>query len=185
MTAEQEKLIDEIVEYELEMFLEVQNVGGMSNCQQHPKAFKVMRKMSHSVQDTAFLQSYLSDLKQAKEQQRNFMVEKYALMDNLIPDLMVDDRIDIIVDREAEWRDIMATMYPHIVGREDSAHFRRYLQSELQTLSPESLAAYYDTVVTAFNQGRNLVQERYAYLMQLLGYASLEEREKQLASKTN
>lgn len=183
MTAEQEKLIEEIIDYELEMFLEVQNVGGMANCQQHPKAFRVMRKMSHSVQDTAFLQAYLNDLKQAKEQQRNFMVEKYALMDNLIPNLTEDDRIDIIVDREAEWRDIMAKMYPHIVGREDSAHFRRYLQSELQTLSAASLAAYYETVVTAFNQGRNLVQERYAYLMQLLGYASLDEREKQLAGK--
>ncbi len=134
------------------------------------KAFRVMRKMSHSVQDTAFLQSYLNDLKQAKEQQRNFMVEKYALMDNLIPNLVEDDRIDIIVDREAEWRDTMANMYPHIIG-------------ELQTLSPASLASYYDTVVTAFNQGRNLVQERYAYLMQLLGYASLDEREKQLADE--
>ncbi len=39
MTAEQEKLIEEIIDYELEMFLEVQNVGGMANCQQHQRHF--------------------------------------------------------------------------------------------------------------------------------------------------
>lgn len=184
MTAEQEKLIDEIIEYELKMFLAVQNLGGTANCQQHPKAFKIMRKMSHSVQNIAFLQSYLNDLKQAKEKQRNLMVEKYALMDNLIPDLTCDERIGIIVEKEAAWRDITAHMYPHVIKHEDSTYFKNYLQGELQTLSPESLTFYYENVVQADKEDRNLIQERYAYLIKLLGYSSIEEYEKQLANNT-
>lgn len=184
MTAEQEKLIEEIIAYELEMFLAVQNLGGTANCQQHPNAFKTMRKMSHSVQNTAFLQSYLNDLKQAKEEQRNFMVEKYALMDNLIPALSSDERIGIIVEKEAAWRNIVAAVYPHVIRHEDSTHFKNYLQGELQTLSPESLAFYYENVMQADKEGRNLIQERYAYLINLLGYSSIEEYEKKLANNT-
>ncbi len=185
MKNEHEKLIDEITAIELDMFLAVKNLGGTAACQEHPNAFKLMRKMSHCVQSKAFLESYLKDLQQAIRSGRNIMVEKYALMDRLIPDLTNDARIAVIAEKEAAWRDAAAAAYPHIVGRTNSEHFKNYLQGELQTLSPESLACYYDNVLNAEKEGRNLILERYAYLMVLLGYSSLDEREKQLAEKKN
>ncbi len=179
MESDQERaaLVDAVIAEELDMFLDVQNRGGTSFCQEHPQTFRTMRRTSHSVQSDAFLQSYLEDLRQAKAAGRNLMVEKYALMENLIPELSEDARIGMIVQAEGQWRDTLALLYPDIFRPDAGAHFRVYLSCELQTLSAKTLALYYDTVAQAQREGRNLVRERYEDLMRRLGFGSLAERQ--------
>ena len=47
----------------------------------------MMRRMNHCTHDTATLESYLDDLKNAAAEGRNFMIEKYARLDNRLPPL--------------------------------------------------------------------------------------------------
>ncbi|RXE64146.1 DUF4125 family protein, partial [Muribaculaceae bacterium Isolate-002 (NCI)] len=82
-----ESLLREIIDRELAMFLATPNEGGISACQQRPETFRVMRRMAHEVHDDATLASYLDDLRRAEEEGRNFMLEKYARMDERMPPL--------------------------------------------------------------------------------------------------
>ena len=82
-----EGLLHEIIERELVMFLATPNEGGVAQCQMHPDAFRTMRRMTHCIHDDATLVSYLHDLRLAAETGRNFMIEKYARMDDRLPPL--------------------------------------------------------------------------------------------------
>ena len=182
-TDERQKLTDDIIERELEMFLAVTNRGGVSVCQERPETFRTMRWTSHSVQTDAFLVAYLHDLEAAKREGRNFMTEKYALMEHLIPALRNDPRIAVVVEIEGGWRDALAEQYPHVVRVDAGAHFRNYLGCELQTLSENTLGLYKETVDKAVREGRNLLLERYENLFRKTGCGSIQEREAFLAKK--
>ncbi len=80
-----ERLLDEIVERELAMFLATPNEGGRASCQERPDVFRLMRRMAHITHEDAYLESYLQDLRQAEAVGRNFMLEKYARMDERLP----------------------------------------------------------------------------------------------------
>ena len=102
-----EALINEIVERELAMFLATPNEGGPSVCQTRPQSFRMMRRMTHSTHDISTLESYLDDLKKAAAEGRNFMIEKYARMDNRLPPLSQNPLLDKITDAEcaaANWK---------------------------------------------------------------------------------
>ncbi|NJB69145.1 hypothetical protein GGQ74_002842 [Desulfobaculum xiamenense] len=183
MTEERrEALVEDIIERELRMFLAVKTRGGKSLCQERPESFRIMREMTHGVLSEAVLESYLGDLVRAEEAGRNFMTEKYALMDDLIPAINTDPRIRVIVEAEADWRDEVSAQFPRTVQRDGRESFCLYLRCELQTYSPATLTAYAALVDAARNEGRNLVRERYEILMRKLGYGSLEACEAQLAA---
>lgn len=175
-----EQIIAEILNYELSMFLAVPNENKQGSCQQYPNAFTVMRKVSHVVQDIAYLNSYLQDLQQASLQNKNLMIEKYALMavasvDNIPKGSLYEK----IIAREQIWRAEMQTLYPHILKNTEQ-DFSLYLFCELQTLSEKSRTLYYNNIAEAVKANRNLVIERYEALMKLLGYSGLAEKEQQL-----
>ncbi len=182
-TNERQRMIDSIIELELDMFLAVSNRGGTSVCQERPETFRTMRWTSHSVQSDAFLAAYLHDLKQAGLEGRNLMTEKYALMENLIPDLTTDPCVDELVQIEGDWRDALAERYPHVVRADAGPHFRTYLGCELQTLSPKALALYRETVDKAVREGKNLLLERYENLFRKTGGGTMAEREEAMAKK--
>ncbi|WP_243547044.1 DUF4125 family protein [Pseudodesulfovibrio tunisiensis] len=172
-----ETLVREIIDLELAMFLAVKNRGGTSLCQEHPDSFRLMREITHAVLPLSFLESYLNDLKQGVQDARNFMSEKYALMESLIPPLNTDPCIDAIVDAESAWRAEVAAEFPKTVQPEGREGFRLYLGCELQTYSPATLAEYTRFVDAAHAENRNPVRERYELLMRKLGYGSLKECE--------
>jgi hypothetical protein len=176
-----ETLINGIIERELEMFLAVKNRGGTSQCQERPESFRLMREISHGVLSDAFLESYLADLKAAAEQGRNFMTEKYALMERLIPPLSDSPVIRDIVVAEGEWRKEVAAQFPRCIHPDGHAGFCLYLGSELQTYSPATLEAYRECVEAARRERRNLVRDRYELLMRKLGHESLAVCEANLA----
>ena len=173
-TTGREAVLAEIVERELVMFLATNNEGGVSACQTRPETFRAMRKMAHSAHDDALLASYLDDLRQAEAHGRNFMVEKYARMDDRLPPLSTSPLLDQIADAEEAFLQEAQRRYPHVIKGNGQGMFRRYLRCELETLSPRTLALYAAQVGRAQQQGRNLVVERHDYLMRLLGKGSID-----------
>ena len=161
---EREALLDEIIEHELAMFLATPNEGGTADCQQRPDTFRVMRRMAHITHDDATLKSYLYDLRAAEESGRNFMLEKYARMDDLLPPLSESPLLDEIADAENAFLEAAAKERPDRIQRNGSDVFRRYLRCELETLSPETLELYAEEVRRAKAEGRNLVLERHQWL---------------------
>ena len=112
-----ESLLYEIIERELVMFLATPNEGGVASCQMHPDAFRAMRRMTHSVHDEATLRSYLHDLRLAAESGRNFMIEKYARMDDRLPPLSSSPLLDEIADAETAFLEDAAARFPHVIKR--------------------------------------------------------------------
>lgn len=161
---EREALLDEIIERELAMFLATPNEGGTADCQQRPDTFRVMRRMAHITHDDATLKSYLEDLRAGEESGRNFMLEKYARMDDRLPPLSESPLLDEIADAENAFLEAAAKERPDRIQRNGSDIFRRYLRCELETLSPETLALYAEEVRRAKAEGRNLVLERHQWL---------------------
>lgn len=172
-----ESLLYEIIERELVMFLATPNEGGVANCQMHPDAFRAMRRMTHSVHDEATLRSYLHDLRLAAESGRNFMIEKYARMDDRLPPLSSSPLLDEIADAETAFLEDAAARFPHVIKRNGNNFFRRYLRCELETLSDATLELYAEEIRRARAEGKNLAEERHRTLLQLLGKGSLEDCE--------
>lgn len=179
-TKDRKILIKVIVDRELDMFLAVNNRGGTSQCQERPESFRIMREITHGVLPDIFLESYLCDLEQAEQNGRNFMTEKYALMESLIPAINESPYIKEIVDTESEWRKEVAAQFPRSVHPEGHHGFCLYLGCELQTYSAATLAAYHDYAKAAQQEQRNLVRERYELLMRKLGHESLAHCEANL-----
>lgn len=172
--ANREAVLAEIIERELVMFLATSNEGGVSVCQTRPDTFRAMRRMAHVVHDTAVLESYLADLRQAEADGRNVMVEKYARMDDRLPPLSESPLLDAIADAEQAFLQDALRRYPHVVQSNGQGLFRRYLRCELETLSPGTLELYAAEVRRAQAQGRNLVVERHDFLMRLLGKGGID-----------
>lgn len=182
-TPTRETLINNIIERELAMFLATPNEGGTASCQQRPDAFRIMRWMAHAVHTDAVLRSYLHDLEAAAASGRNFMIEKYARMDNRIPPVSMNPLIGFIADAEATWLEDAARRYPQSLRGGSDDMFRRYITCELETLSDATLELYAEEVRNALREGRNLVEERHNLLCQRMGFASLAAREASLATQ--
>lgn len=164
-----EDMLAEIVERELAMFLATPNEGGPADCQRRPDTFRIMRQMAHSAHNDGFLRSYLEDLRDAEKDGRNFMIEKYALMDELIPPISTSPLLDVAADLETEFMEDAARQRPDMVRRNGANIFRRYLRAELQTLSQRSLELYAEELRAAKAGGRNPVIERHEWLAAKLG----------------
>lgn len=179
-------IIDNIIALEFEMFLQVKTNGNDDNrqCQEKPETFKLMRWMSHSVLSQDTLESYLVDLLEAKASGRNFMTEKYALMENLIPRLKENPIINKIADAEINWMNELKPKYPNILqGNIDS--FKNYMVCEYQTYSDKTLDFLMKDINTAKTKNLNLPKLRYKNLFKRLGYNSLEEAEQSRRNRTS
>lgn len=178
-----ESLIHDIVERELVMFLATPNEGGTSVCQTRPNSFRIMRWMNHSTHDAETLASYLEDLKAAEAAGRNFMIEKYARMDDRLPPLSHNPLLDVITETEVRFLEEASQRYPHAIRVNCDSIFRRYFRSELETLSDRTLELYAEEMKRAVQEGRNTAIERYDNLWKRLGEGSLDAYEKKLASR--
>lgn len=176
-----EGLLAEIIERELVMFLATPNEGGTASCQQQPDSFRIMRRMAHEPLSQASLVSYLEDLRRAESEGRNFMIEKYARMDDRLPPLGDSPLLDVIADAETAFMREASARFPHVIVSDGSGAFKNYLRCELETLSPATLELYAQDLDRARREGRNPAMERYACLARLLGKGSLENFEKSAA----
>jgi hypothetical protein len=177
------KLIDDIVERELAMFLQVRT-SIPSLCQERPETFRAMREMSHTVLSTDTLASYKKDLKRAEKEERNLLTEKYARMDNLIPPLSDNPLIGKIVSIEADWMDALKERFPKTF-QGNRTPFEIYLCSELETYSDATLSLYHRDITAAREKGENLVEERYRRLFESLGYGGIDQVESRMTENAS
>lgn len=171
---DRKQLLQTIIAREAEMFVTVKT-SEPADCQTMLNTFRMLRAMSHSVLADDTLASYLQDLETAAATGRNLMTEKYARMENLIPQLNENELIGKIVDIEREWLSAVHKKYPLTVAVDGG--FTTYAVCELETYSDETLNLYYRDIFLAATQKRNLVEERYRYLYCNLGFKDLEEVE--------
>ncbi len=170
------EIIDEIIAAELDMFLKVRASNADENrCQEDPKTFKLMRWMSHSVLSLETLESYRDDLMEAKEQGRNMMTEKYALMDNLLPHPEEGkELIDNIASHEIDWIRELKDKYPTVI-QDNIPQFVNYMICEYETYSVKTLKLLDADVKKAADKKKNLTEMRYNNLFKRLGYSSIAD----------
>ncbi len=171
---QRERLINKIIDIEWDMLSKV-HAANSGSCQERPHAFRLMRWMSHSVLSEKVLESYLDDLQQGVKNGRNFMIEKYARMEDKLPVLNDNPIIDEIVQIEKNWKRELSHKYPEHFP-ESTEGFENYFSCELETYSDRTIELYFEVVRKARAEGRNLVEERYNNLFKKLGYDSIEDR---------
>ncbi len=177
MTQTREENINEVVERELEMFLNVKQESGPASCQQNPEMFRHWRWMIFSVLSDEYIESYLQDLIQAKEIGRNLLMEKYARMDNLIPCVSPNmDKVQAIAQVERQWLVELAKEFPLQFSKQ-TERFDFYFTSEIETLSENTLDCYLDCIARAQKEKRNLAKERYENINARFNYPTLAEKE--------
>ena len=190
-----------VVSLEWEMFQQVKGINGRASCQDNLPTFVIMRTSQFESWDLAVVKSYLRDLVEAKQNERNLVMEKYAYMmeetdpkyfariKHLLPP--VTDRARLIVDQILEyyegWVIEFATRYPNIRknGRTmdgavigGRASLMNYLKCELYTYSENTLALYLDSILN--NKDLNRYWLSMEKMAQAYGYKSLDEAENDL-----
>lgn len=169
--------LETIIAIELDMFLSVKAREGDGNkaCQEKPKTFQTMRKITHGVLSEETLKSYLNDLQEAVSQGRNLMTEKYALMENLLPHPEEGrEYIDFIAGAEIGWMTDLKERYPKII-QDNIPAFAHYMICEYETYSMETLQHLARDVKKALDKKQNLAALRYAQLFKKIGYSSIAE----------
>lgn len=202
-----EDLIAGILEIEWEMFQKVPNMGGRAVCQEDRKTFEIMRSSQAMSWSEETLESYLGDLAEAKENERNLLTEKYARMmestmpweyekiEHLLPtpDHRVIPLIDQIVSIVLEWEDELARNYPYLIRRgrpihssEDTLYatsLETYLRGELATYSLRTIKLYHENVLKQKSEGINGSEVTLAHTTKRYGFKSLEDANEKIKSR--
>ena len=173
-----DELVREIISIELRMFLTVQT-SGPTTCQEQPETFKLMRRAGFHVLSIETLESYLQDLEEALDEDRNLVTLKYARIDELIPCLNDNPIIGKIVEIEERWFKELEKKYPATFRNRADFAAGTYLRSELETYSNRTLELYLKDLTKALYEGINLTTERYTYLFKQLGYNSIDDMEQE------
>ena len=155
-------MIDEIIEFEWDMFTHVQNIGGRANCQDDNDTFKLMRNSQFLIWDMDSLRLYDGDLKIAILGKENLTAEKYAyMMRDTDPEnyekiklnlpLVSEEKETIVnnlVSMQLDWTREFRDDYPSIgrngrpLTKEESlgtASIESYARGEFSTYSVETL----------------------------------------------
>jgi len=174
------EILKRIIELEYQMFEKVR--ASNKECKDRPNTFKITREARFYPFSEKTLLSYLKDLKDACQNGRNLLEEKYARMDNLIPPLPESSLIKKIVEIEVRWVKELREKYPFVFSF-NTEKFSAYLKAELETFSFETLQLYFKDVVSATGQGINLAEVSYNYLFTRIGMGTLEELNKRRKRK--
>jgi hypothetical protein len=193
-----EELITKIIDAEWEMFQNVPNIGGTALCQEDRRTFEINRFAQAMSWSEALLESYLNDLSEAKNINRNLMTEKYGrMMESTSPeeyaqlehlllplDLEVPPLIEKIVRIVLKWEEELAGKYPDIVRRsrpiyssEDTLYttsIETYLRGELATYSIRTLKLYYENILNQKSEAINGSEVILRHVMESYGFKSLQ-----------
>lgn len=172
------ELIIAIIEKEYALLLDGVKSGRLEP--QNAEAFKITRWLTHIVHGEAVLRSYLNDLAEADKAGRNLVVDKFARVNDAIPRLTHNPRVEAIAQAETQWMREAAERYPHVIKAAPEEAFRKYVSSELETLSDATLELYFGEVQAALVAGRNFVEVRHSVLCRRMG-TTLRDKEALLA----
>jgi hypothetical protein len=207
MTNTREELSAAIIDTEWKIFQDVPNMGGKASCQEDFNTFQKMRSSQVASWSEATLKSYLSDLREAENEERNLFTEKYARMmqttwpleyeriKHMLPqvDPRANEYIEQIVQAVLKWEKELVEKYPYILkrGRPLSSHedapgitsINTYLRGELATYSLNTLALYLANVRQQQSEGINGSAITLADMMRQYGFRSLEEANEKLKTR--
>jgi len=190
---EKEKIIEAILEIELQMFLTV-NPMQTSGCQEYPESFKLHRRAQFAPWSEEALSSYLEDLQEAQEHGDNLMRRKYARMHGLLPPAKRNPVLEEIVRLKMDWQRAMFRDYPAVMSgarplteenaRAQMTSFETYARGELETYSERTLELLHRDLLAMQARGESLSEKVYDQIVRASGYASLEEAEKKLKARS-
>ena len=200
-TAGTSNLIKDIISREWRMFDQVHNQGGRADCQDNRPTFERMRTAQFTPWPKQLLESYLEDLKEAEQNGRNLLTEKYGrMMESTAPEEyekirhffpeLSKERIAMqeeTIATETAWNEEFAAAHPKYAGRgryihtaEDSAYAtssETYLRGELSTYSDKTAALYGEWIRSLKSSGKNLAAMTADVLVREYGYSSVEDAE--------
>ena len=201
-----DQLVKDIVDIEWDMFSSVNNMGGKASCQTQPLTFELMRRSQLQIWDEPLLESYLADLKAAKQEGRNLMTEKYArMMEFSHPDEFAAVRdalpcldaeavslVADIVKVNLDWKADVDARFPHLAGQgrilrtKDEvcgySSVETYLAAELKTYSVKTLRLLKKWTEERLAQGINDAELNLLSQIRGYGFSSLEEAERAVAA---
>ncbi|CAM3085694.1 DUF4125 family protein [Streptobacillus ratti] len=201
---EREKLINEIISREWEMFKVLKNTGGPAECQNNKSEFEVMRKGQWDNLPTNILQSYLIDLRKAKDIGRNLLEEKYIRMmefsapeefeevKHLLP--ILSPGIEVLINKIEKiylsWGDEFERKFPKFsklcrpLRNEgdmlEKASVQTYLRGELSSYSLKTVLFYSDYIDECVKKEINLIYETHKEVVKMKGFESIESVENAL-----
>jgi hypothetical protein len=201
-----EEIIARIIAIEWKMFQDVPNIGGTAPCQEERQTFEIMRMSQAASWSEAALKSYVDDLTEAQQQERNLMTEKYARMmkstspaeyariEHLVPPvspeaLSLIEKITMIV---LDWEEELFRKYPRLLRQGRPIHsssdtlfvtsLETYLKGELATYSLKTLELYHEHLVKEQSENINGSEITLAQTIKQYGFHSLEEANEKLKS---
>ncbi len=196
-------LLNSIIDIEWRMFDKVHNEGCRASCQDDFRTFYIMRYSQFRCFSKRMLESYLQDLKDAENEGRNMLTEKYGYMMEYtdpeyfkaklltaLPQIteekkaIVKGLTDILLGFEEEFRN----MYPRFSGKirpvsgdgKYDVSFKVYTIGELETYSLRTLALYALDLNAFRENGENpsvLIHEKTA---EFYGYENLRKAEESI-----
>ena len=197
-------LVNRIVEAEWNAFDQVENEGGRANCQDDWNTFSKMRKSQYLTWSIEMIESFLSDMEEAKAKGWNLITEKYGRMEaSTAPEEYAkiesylpkrDDRTKAIVEEivkiQVGFMEELAEDYPKVAKTARSIHtfedtqwntsYETYLRGELLTYSEETLSLYGAYVLEHVKNEKNLAVEIMNNTAILYGYKSIQDLEDKL-----
>ena len=196
---DKELLIENIVAMEWEAFDKVENEGGRADCQDDYDTFYIMRKSQYLTWNVPLLQSFLQDLKRAKDSGWNLISEKYARMmestckeeyDRLVDKLpFVSEEkkkvVEQIVAIQVGFMEAFAKEFPVVAGNARVIHtsedtffrtsYETYLRGELLTYSDDTLKLYGQFIVSLARENKNLAKMIMENTAHMYGYKDLSQ----------
>ena len=196
---DKELLIENIVAMEWEAFDKVENEGGRADCQDDYDTFYIMRKSQYLTWNVPLLQSFLQDLKRAKESGWNLISEKYARMmestwkeeyDRLkdsLPFVSEEKKavVEQIVAIQVGFMEAFAKEFPLVAGNARVIHtsedtffrtsYETYLRGELLTYSDDTLKLYGQFIVSLARENKNLAKMIMENTAHMYGYKDLSQ----------
>lgn len=190
-----DKIINEIIAEEWEMFTNVQNINGRASCQDDEKTFYIMRYGQFSVLSEPTLESYLSDLRVSKNAGINMVALKYAYMmkitdyayydDNLrknVPPVSSEKQelVNKIVAKLNEYQEAFAAKYPKFAAHQRTTaegvketSISAYATGELETYTPTTLKL----LIRDMDADPAILEKMQNAVAELSGYANLSAAE--------
>ena len=170
------KMLEEILAIEWGMFTATENVGGQASCQRNPKGFEIMRLSQFENWDDASIESYLGDLRRARERDENLLTLKYAYMmestdpegyraiAHRLPPLSAEKKalVEQLVERTMLWCREFAQRWPSVAaaGRSLESSSDSIYNTSVETYSRGEFSTYGEDTLKALLAHYNSLAER-------------------------
>lgn len=202
---DKDRLINQIIDMEFNMFDKVNGLNGRAPCQNDIDTFYAMRYSQHNAFSESTLQSYFNDLRQAVADGRNLITEKYGYMMEFTDSLYYNEVLkgilpvqspeklmlisEIMLYLQEDYNDF-SRKYPLFskMGRPQNststvATIDIYNFGELKTYSYNTLQLYKNDLLNSRNQRETIVEKIQKQTSIFYGYKDIQDAEMHLKER--